>query len=607
MCGIIGYVGENNVVPYLLNGLRKLEYRGYDSSGIALTKGNEIFLLKRQGKIDELEKAVSPKLFSFCGIGHTRWATHGKPSQKNAHPHLSKSGIFAVVHNGIIENSEALKQELINDGYTFISDTDTEVISQLLEKNYNGDIRLSLRETVKALEGSFALAIIHKDYPETIFCVRKDSPLLIANSSQGGFVFSDPIAVSQYCECYYSLQDFEFAEVSKDNIDFFDIDGNSLDKTTKNITCKAYDSEKMGFPHYMLKEIFEQPLALKNTLKAYIQDGKITFPLADIDNAFVQSIERIHIVGCGSAYHAGVYGKYIIEELTNISTTAEIASEFRYGRVPLGERSLVVIISQSGETADSLAALRKAKDSKAKTLSIINAHGSTMSEISDMIIYTEAGTEVSVATTKAYLCQNAVLYLLGVFLADKLGRLTSDEYEVLMSEILSLSEKIESELQTREQVMPIARQLNSAEHIYFIGRNTDYALALEGSLKLKEISYIHCEAYPAGELKHGTISLIEKGTPVVAVCLREDILKKTHSAIKEVKARGAKIIAVTREEFRPYFDNSDTLITVSSAVSDMLSPILGALPLQLLSYHTAVEKGCEVDKPRNLAKSVTVE
>lgn len=607
MCGIIGYVGENNAVPYLLNGLRKLEYRGYDSSGIALTKGNEIFLLKRQGKIDELEKAVSPKLFSFCGIGHTRWATHGKPSQKNAHPHLSKSGIFAVVHNGIIENSEALKQELINDGYTFISDTDTEVISQLLEKNYNGDIRLSLRETVKALEGSFALAIIHKDYPETIFCVRKDSPLLISNSSQGGFVFSDPIAVSQYCECYYSLQDFEFAEVSKDNIDFFDIDGNSLDKTIKNITCKAYDSEKMGFPHYMLKEIFEQPLALKNTLKAYIQDGKITFPLADIDNAFVQSIERIHIVGCGSAYHAGVYGKYIIEELTNISTTAEIASEFRYGRVPLGERSLVVIISQSGETADSLAALRKAKDSKAKTLSIINAHGSTMSEISDMIIYTEAGTEVSVATTKAYLCQNAVLYLLGVFLADKLGRLSSDEYEVLMSEILSLSEKIESELQTREQVMPIARQLNSAEHIYFIGRNTDYALALEGSLKLKEISYIHCEAYPAGELKHGTISLIEKGTPVVAVCLREDILKKTHSAIKEVKARGAKIIAVTREEFRPYFDNSDTLITVSSAVSDMLSPILGAVPLQLLSYHTAVEKDCEVDKPRNLAKSVTVE
>ena len=607
MCGIIGYVGENNAVPYLLKGLRKLEYRGNDSSGIALLKGNEIYLLKRQGKIASLESAVSPELFSFCGIGHTRWATHGKPSQRNAHPHLSRKGIFAVVHNGIIENSESIKQSLAQEGYSFISDTDTEVISQLLERNYQGDIGLALRETVKALEGSFALAIIHKDSPKTIYCAKKDSPLLISQSSQGSFVFSDTVAVAEYCDNYYSLCDFEFAEVTENNIRFFDIDGNILTKTPKNITCKTDDCEKTGFPHYMLKEIYEQPMALKKTLEAYLDGGAIKFPLAPMNETFVQDIDRIHIVGCGSAYHAGVYGKYIIEELTNISTTAEIASEFRYGRVPLNKKSLVIIISQSGETADSLAALRKAKDSGAKTLSIVNAHGSTMAEISDMIIYTKAGTEVSVATTKAYLCQNAVLYLLGVFLAEKLGRLSPADYMSLTREILSLSEKVESELPVREQVIPIAKELKNAEHIYFIGRNTDYALALEGSLKLKEISYIHCEAYPAGELKHGTISLIEKGTPVVAVCLREDILRKTHSGIKEVKARGAKIIAVTREEFRAYFDDSDTLITVSAQVSDMLSPLVGAVPLQLLSYHTAVDKGCEVDKPRNLAKSVTVE
>ena len=607
MCGIIGYVGENNAVPYLIRGLKKLEYRGYDSSGIALQKGGEIFILKRQGKIDALEDAVSPELFSFCGIGHTRWATHGKPSQKNAHPHLSRKGIFAVVHNGIIENSESLKNLLTDEGYNFISDTDTEVIAQLLERNYQGDIKKCLRDTVKSLEGSFALGIIHKDYPKTIFCAKKDNPLLVSFGSNGGFVFSDTVAVSGCCECYYSLCDYEFAVVSTNGISFFDIDGKTIEKAPKCICDKGCDCEKAGYPHYMLKEIYEQPEALKKTLGAYLHRGDIHFPLADMDISFVRSIDRIHIVGCGSAYHAGVYGKYIIEELTGINTVAEIASEFRYGRVPLTEKSLVVLISQSGETADTLAALRKAKEAGAKTLSIINAHSSTMSEISDMIIYTEAGTEVSVATTKAYLCQNAVLYLLGVFIAKSLGRLGEAEYKSLLDDIASIDEKVESILGARSQIYAVADNLKSAEHIYFIGRNTDYALSLEGSLKLKEISYIHCEAYPAGELKHGTISLIEKGTPVVAVCLRNDILRKTISGIKEVKARGAKIIAITREEFREYFDYDDTLVTIPCSVSDMLSPILGAVPLQLLSYHTAVDKGCEVDKPRNLAKSVTVE
>ena len=607
MCGIIGYVGENNAVPYLISGLKKLEYRGYDSSGIALQKGGEIFTLKRQGKIDALENAVSPELFSFCGIGHTRWATHGRPSQKNAHPHLSRKGIFAVVHNGIIENCEALKDMLSREGYSFISDTDTEVIAQLLERNYQGAIEKCLSDTVKALEGSFALGIIHKDYPKTIFCAKKDSPLLVSVGSNGGFVFSDTVAATEYCECYYSLCDYEFAKVTGDSISFFDTDGKAIYKTPKCVCDKDCSCGKAGFPHYMLKEIYEQPEALQNTLNAYLNCGVIHFPLADMDAAFVQSINRIHIVGCGSAYHAGVYGKYITEELTDISTTAEIASEFRYSRVPLDENCLVVVISQSGETADTLAALRKAKQAGAKTLSIINSRGSTMADISDMIIYTEAGTEVSVATTKAYLCQNAVLYLLGVFLSEKLGRLSEDEYKALLDDIASIAEKVEIALGVRSQIYAVADKLKCSEHIYFIGRNTDYALSLEGSLKLKEISYIHCEAYPAGELKHGTISLIEKGTPVVAVCLRSDILKKTVSGIKEVKARGAKIVVITREELRAHFDADDTLITIPCSVSDMISPVLGAVPLQLLSYHTAVDKGCEVDKPRNLAKSVTVE
>lgn len=607
MCGIIGYVGENNAVPYLLDGLRKLEYRGYDSSGIALHKANEIYLIKRQGKISELEKAVSPSLFSFCGIGHTRWATHGKPSQINAHPHLSRNGIFAVVHNGIIENAQNIKQELTMDGYRFISDTDTEVISQLLEKNYQGSLLQCISDTVKKLEGSYALAIIHKDYPKTIFCAKKDSPLLISKSSEGSFVFSDSTAVRNYCDSFYSLEDYELAEITKDHISFFDYNGKHIEKIPKKISSKSADSEKNGFPHYMLKEIYEQPMALKKTADAYCTNGSVNFPSVRLSEDEVKSIARIHIIGCGSAYHAGVYGKYIIEELTGISTTAEIASEFRYSNVPLSKNTLVIIISQSGETADSLAALNLARSKSAKTLCIVNVEGSTMAEKSHMTIYTKAGTEVAVATTKAYLCQIAVMYILAVFIAHKKGTLNADEYTEKLKEICSLYEKIERELRSNNELSAMADTLLNAEHIYFIGRHTDYALALEGSLKMKEISYIHCEAYPAGELKHGTISLIEKGTPVIAVCLREDILKKTLSGIKEVKARGADVIILTKEEFRNHFEENDKILTVKSVCSDALSPMLGAISLQLLSYHTAVKRGCEVDKPRNLAKSVTVE
>lgn len=607
MCGIIGYVGENNAVPYLLKGLKKLEYRGYDSSGIALLKAGEIFLLKRQGKISELEKAVSPSLFSFCGIGHTRWATHGEPSAKNAHPHLSKRGIFAVVHNGIIENAGVLKRALEEEGYRFLSDTDTEVVCHLLEKNNRGNPSECLRETVKVLEGSYALAVIHKDCPRTIFCAKKDSPLLIGKCAEGSFVFSDCTAVSEYCNSYFSLEDYEFAEVTRDTLTFFDCDGNIIKKAPKKIASKCVDSEKNGFPHYMLKEIYEQPAAFRSTIEAYCDGEKISFPLAKMTSSEVKNIDRIHIIGCGSAYHAGVYGKYIIEELTGICTTAEIASEFRYGRVPLNEKSLVIIISQSGETADSLAALNLAQSKGAKTLCIVNVQSSTMAEKAHMFIHTKAGTEIAVATTKAYLCQVAVIYLSGLYLGEKRGTVRTEDLRKSLREISALYENIELELRSNGELSAVAEQLQDAEHIYFIGRHTDYALALEGSLKLKEISYIHCEAYPAGELKHGTISLIEKGTPVIAVCLREDVFAKTLSAVKEVKARGAEVIVLTREDFRSSFEENDKVITVKYPCSDALSLIVGAVSLQLLSYHIAVKRGCEVDKPRNLAKSVTVE
>jgi glucosamine--fructose-6-phosphate aminotransferase (isomerizing) len=607
MCGIIGYTGKNNAVPYLLEGLRKLEYRGYDSSGIALQKANEIFLLKRQGKVDELQKAVSPELFSYCGIGHTRWATHGEPSVRNAHPHLSRKGIFAIVHNGIIENSAEIKSALINDGYSFISDTDTEVVCQLLEKNYRGDPVSCIAETLKALEGSYALAIIHKDYRKTIFCAKKDSPLLIGKSSDGNFVFSDTSAADKHCSLVYSMGDFEIGEITENTIRFFDKDGSPIDKSPKNIKYKSTDSEKNGFSHYMLKEIYEEPSAYRNTISAYLNGENISFPFMRMSEKDICKLEKIYIVGCGSAYHAGLYGRYIIEDLTGISTCAEIASEFRYGSVPLSENTLVIIISQSGETADSIAALNLSKSKGAKTLCIVNVEGSTMAQKADMLIYTKAGAEISVATTKAYLCQIAVMSLLAVFLANKKGNLSAESKRNLIKEISGLYKDIEKELTANEELCSLANELKNAEHIYFIGRNTDYALCLEGALKLKEISYIHCEAYPAGELKHGTISLIEKGTPLVAICLRRDIFTKTLSAVKEVKARGARVTVITREAFRQSFDEDDNVITIKSDCSDMLSPCLGVIALQLLSYHTAVKRGCEVDKPRNLAKSVTVE
>ncbi len=607
MCGIIGYIGSDNAVPYLLKGLKRLEYRGYDSSGLALIDEKGISVLKRKGKVSCLEEALTENLAAKAGIGHTRWATHGEPSQVNAHPHLSENGMFAVVHNGIIENCDELKAQLKSEGYSFLSDTDTEVISQLLEKNYKGDTAECIINTVITLKGSFALAVLHRDFPDKIICAKKDSPLIVGKGDGCASVFSDIAAADNSVREYYILSDGEFAIVTKDSLKFFGTDGRELTKE-KHITCGTPSPcSKEGFSHYMLKEIYEQPDAIKRTLEAYVKNEEIVFDGFNISKQELRLTEKIYLVACGSAYHACLCGKYLLREMTGIDTSAHIASEFRYDSVPLNERSLVIAVSQSGETADTLAALSLAKEKGAHTIAVVNVKNSAMSQKAETVIYTPAGAEISVATTKAYTCQLAVLYLLSAYLGRKLQFIGQAAYNSLIKELLSTPEKMKRAIEMSEELLPCAERLKDSEHIYFIGRGTDYALSAEGALKLKEISYIHCEAYPAGELKHGTISLIEKGTPVIAVCLRDDVLKKTLSAIKEVKARGAFVIALTRKERQSELHGADLIIAADTAEKDSLTPLTGAIPLQLISYYTALKRGCDIDKPRNLAKSVTVE
>lgn len=604
MCGIIGYTGRNKAVPYLLTGLERLEYRGYDSSGIALIDESGISVVKRKGKVSALRQAVGDNFTATAGIGHTRWATHGEPSQLNAHPHLSENGMFAVVHNGIIENCSEIKQELKQEGYSFLSDTDTEVISQLLEKNYRGNLITCLKDTLPQLQGSFALAVLHRDFPGTILCAKKDSPLIAAKAEDGCFVLSDTLAAREHISACYIMDDGELALITENSLSFFSADGTPLSKEPHFLSGCTAGADKGDFPHFMLKEIYEQPAALRDTLSAYVKEGRIVFPGFCLSEREIKAIDKIHLVACGSAYHAALCSKYIFHQLTDKEASAHIASEFRYDSIPLSENSLVVIISQSGETADSLAALSLANSKGAKTLAVVNVENSSIAMKAQSLICTLAGTEISVATTKAYICQLAVLYLLALYIGIHSGGYACKE---LLEQLLSLPEKVEKELLQNERALAAADLLKGSEHIYFIGRGTDYALSMEGALKMKEISYIHCEAYPAGELKHGTISLIEKGTPVVALCLRKDLFRKTLSAIKEVRARGAYVIALTAAETAESLTDCDFVICIGSAENDILTPFLGAVPLQLMSYHTAVKRGCDVDKPRNLAKSVTVE
>ena len=611
MCGIVGYIGKNRAVPYLIEGLEKLEYRGYDSAGIAVSENDKINVIKSKGRLKNLESKIDSigEICSQVGIGHTRWATHGKPSDENAHPHLSMGGLFCVVHNGIIENYASLRTSLTEDGFKFLSETDTEVIAQLLEKNYNGNVIETIVKTTAMLDGAYALAILCRDFPDEIVCVRKSSPLVVGKSEEGVFASSDVTAMLKYTNDVFKLDNDEIAVLTRDDIVFHNKDGEKIDKASEHIDWSVEDAQKGGFEHFMLKEIDEQPKALFNTISPRINDKKeivfdSSFKLTDDD---IRSLNKIVITACGSAYHVGVTAKYVFEKMTRLPVTVEIASEFRYSDPIIDENSLVIVISQSGETADSLAALRLSNEKGAKTLGVLNVVGSSIANESQSVIYTFAGPEIAVATTKAYSTQTAVMYLLSGYIAQKRGLLSADGLASFVCDVEKLPELVETVLkQSSDRAKEISDSFAKLDHAYYIGRNLDYSCAMEASLKMKEISYIHSEAYAAGELKHGTISLIEKGTVVVALAANDDVFAKTMSNIREVKARGAKIIVVSTEKHKDELSDMEQSIIIPE-VNALLSSSLEILPMQLLAYYTAKKRGCDIDKPRNLAKSVTVE
>lgn len=610
MCGIVGFAGRKEAVPYLTDCLGRLEYRGYDSAGIALSGKNKIEVIKRKGSLSVLESALKSEKTggSTCGIGHTRWATHGEPSEKNAHPHLSGKGTFAVVHNGIIENYAELKSELISHGFEFKSETDTEAIAQLLEKSYEGDFLSAVKKTLPRLEGSYAVAILCRDEPGKIFCCRRGSPIVLAKTDKGSFISSDVTSLLKYTDEIFKLEEGESALADADGIELFDGDFNKITRTAEKITWSVEDAEKKGYEHFMLKEIFEQSETAEKTLGELVKKGEISFPGFKFSRETAAKIKRLVFIGCGSAYHVCLTGKYVAERLTGIYSSAEIASEWRYGDSPAGEDCLCVFISQSGETADTLAALRKAKTSGARAVSIVNVAGSSVASESDGVLYTRAGPEIAVATTKAYTAQLFCVYLLSVKIAELTGKITSEKRAELLRELDGIKDRLPSLLRELDgKCRSLADKYFTAEQLYFIGRNTDYAAASEGALKLKEISYIPCEAYAAGELKHGTISLIEKGTPVVALMGNGELYSKTFSNVREVKARGARVIALGQaeklKEDSAFFDEVIEL----PRCNGLFSAVYQGVALQLFSYYIAKKRGCEIDKPRNLAKSVTVE
>ncbi len=606
MCGIIGYVGKNKAVPYLIRGLEHLEYRGYDSSGIAVTEKGQVITVKTSGRIQDLKnKLTGIDLTAKCGIGHTRWATHGEPDDINSHPHSSMSGIFTVVHNGIIENYLPLKKELLSEGFTFKSSTDTEVIANLLEKYYEGDVLSAVEKCRRVLEGSYALCIICRDFPDTLYGVRKGSPLHCAESSSGRLFSSDTIALLPYTKSIYTLDEGETAVMERKEISFFDSDGNKISKSAEKLDLPEQSADKGDFPHFMLKEIFEQPQVLKKTLDSLIKGDELFPELGELKKSFF-ALQKICFVGCGSAYHAGLAGKILTEKIGNITCVAETASEFRYGNTPLDSKTLCVFISQSGETADTLAALLKAKEKKAKTLAVINVRGSSIAGESDHVIYTEAGPEIAVATTKAYTAQLISLYLFALCFAHERWQIKRSERDRLLSELRLLPAKVQRVIDRRDKVELFSSLFDGRQEGWFIGRGSDYAAAMEGSLKIKEISYINTGAYPAGELKHGTISLLERGTPVVALCCEERLFPKTFANIKEVRARGARVLILAREKSAEALTDEENVLFLPDT-ADEFTCLLQAVALQLLSYYTAVKRGCDIDKPKNLAKSVTVE
>ena len=605
MCGIVGFVGENEAAPILMEGLRRLEYRGYDSAGIAV-KGDNVTVVKEKGRIDNLAISVNEvKPLGTIGIGHTRWATHGAPDRLNAHPHTSMNNIATLVHNGIIENYIELKNYLIKKGYEFKSQTDTEVIAQLYDSLFDGDAIYTLIKTAEKLEGSYAIAMLVKGFDDKVFAMKKDSPMIVGKGDGENYLASDIPAILPYTRDCYIVNDGEFIEISKNEIRVFDKCAKEKEVEIKTINLSIDAAEKGGYDYFMAKEIYEQPKAVKDTVSPLIKNGKIQLPF-EFPNNFIKNLNRIYIVACGSAYHVGVTAKYIIEDMVRVPVMVDIASEFRYRNPIIGKGDLCIFVSQSGETADTLASLREAKARGAFTMSIVNVLFSTIARESDGVIYTNAGAEIAVATTKAFSAQLSVAYILSAYMAHKKGLLSDIELKAFTHELLCLPEKIQTALDCGAIVEKLSKHIANKEHMFFIGRGIDYPLCLEGSLKLKEISYIHCEGYGAGELKHGTISLIEPGTVVMAIATDDTLYGKMISNIKEVHARGAYVIAVVKEGIIGIEDIADKVIYIPET-SKYLMPSLTVVPLQLLAYHTTIQRGLDVDKPRNLAKSVTVE
>ena len=604
MCGIVGYIGTKKAVPVLIKGLLSLEYRGYDSSGICVLENNYLEVVKDKGRVKNLEEnPILNTLNGNIGIAHTRWATHGIPSKENAHPHLDNSKTFAVVHNGIIENYTDLRNFLENKGYTLISQTDTEVIPNLISYYYSleNDVLKAVAKTIKDLKGSYAIEVISPLLKDKIIVARKDSPLVIGIGNGENFIASDIPAVLNYTNKFYFLDDLEISVISKNSIEFYDIDLNKVEKDVKDIEWDCASSEKNGFEDYMLKEIFEQPTSIMETIGSRLKPNeKCYFDDLKID---LKDINRIYIVACGTAMHAGIAAKYAFEHFCQIPVEVDMASEFRYRNPLIDKHTLCIFISQSGETADTIAALKLAKSLGSKTLAVVNVIGSSITRVADYTIYTHAGPEIAVASTKAYTAQVVLLNILAVYFAEILGY-SSKELEDFKMEILELPDKVKIILEDTSKIQEFAKEVYSQKDMFFIGRNTDYAVSMEASLKLKEISYIHSEAYAAGELKHGPIALIENGTTVVGIATNPNLVEKTISNLEEVITRGANVMIVTNQELPNI--NSKLNIEVPKC-NPMLSPILSVIPLQLFSYYIAKNKGLDVDKPRNLAKSVTVE
>ena len=622
MCGIVGFTGIQQAAPVLLDGLSKLEYRGYDSAGLAVRDGSSLAeVVKATGKLRNLAEKIDDgrSLPGTCGIGHTRWATHGEPSQTNAHPHVSGNATGSAsgpvesevvgVHNGIIENYEELRAKLIGNGYSFYSTTDTEVAVKLVDYYYKkykiGPIDAINRMMVR-VRGSYALALMFKDYPGEIYAARKDSPMVIGVSGGETFLASDVPAVLKYTRDIYYIDNLQSVRLLPGEAHFFDLNGDEVEIESTHITWDAEAAEKGGYEHFMIKEIHEQPRAVSDTLASLIKDGKIDLTSAGLTDEILKGISEIRIAACGSAWHAGMIGQYVLEDLAEIPVRAELASEFRYKKMLIDKNALVIVISQSGETADTLAALRAAKANGIRTLAVVNVVGSTIAREADNVLYTLAGPEIAVATTKAYSAQLAAMYALAVALASARGKLSDTDYKIYVEELLALPGKIEKVLENKERIQWFASKYSNARDVFFIGRGLDYAISLEGSLKMKEISYIHSEAYAAGELKHGTISLIENGILVIGALTQSELLEKTVSNMAECKARGAYLMGVTVSG-NYNIEDSVSFTTYVPKCDEHFAGSLAVIPLQLLGYYISVAKGLDVDKPRNLAKSVTVE